>query len=86
MSSATSPTVGCWRTTASTRSSSPRTRFPGDPIVPYLAFPDEPSQYGPLWVLVGDALAQRGAGDLLADILLYKGVAALAHLVGACWC
>ncbi|HEV7663312.1 MAG TPA: hypothetical protein VGQ62_07230, partial [Chloroflexota bacterium] len=26
--------------------------FPGDAIIPFLAFPDEPSQYGPVWVLL----------------------------------
>src|SRR5258708_4222052 len=31
--------------------------FPGDAIIPYLAFPTEPSQYGPIWVLIGVLLA-----------------------------
>src|SRR5450631_614485 len=57
--------------------------FPYDPIIPYLAFPDEPSQYGPVWVLLNGALATLARGDLLAEVLLYKGVAALAHLAGA---
>jgi hypothetical protein len=57
--------------------------FPSDPIIPYLAFPDEPSQYGPVWVLLNGALATLARGDLLGEVLLYKGVAALAHLAGA---
>jgi hypothetical protein len=57
--------------------------FPYDPIMPYLAFPDEPSQYGPVWVLLNGALAVLAQGDLLTEVLLYKGVAALAHLAGA---
>jgi alpha-1,6-mannosyltransferase len=57
--------------------------FPGDPIIQYLAFPDEPSQYGPVWVLVGGLLSTLAGGNLLTEVLLYKGVAALAHLAGA---
>lgn len=61
----------------------PPDAYPSDPILPYLAFPSEPSQYGPLWVLLGDALATIARGDLMVEVLLYKAVAALAHLVGA---
>jgi alpha-1,6-mannosyltransferase len=57
--------------------------FAGDPIMPYLAFPTEPSQYGPIWVLLGGALATLSQGDLLTEVLLYKAVAALAHIAGA---
>jgi hypothetical protein len=57
--------------------------FPGDAIMPYLAFPNEPSQYGPIWVLLGGLLATVSRGDLLTEVLLYKIVAALAHIVGA---
>jgi hypothetical protein len=57
--------------------------FPGDAIMPYLAFPTEPSQYGPIWVLLGGALATLSQGDLLTEVLLYKVVAALAHIAGA---
>jgi hypothetical protein len=56
--------------------------FAYDDIIKYLAFPNEPSQYGPLWVLLNGALAWLARGDLLAEVLLYKGVAALAHLAG----
>ena len=57
--------------------------FPGDAIIPYLAFPNEPSQYGPVWVLLNGALSILARGDLLVEVLLYKGVAAVAHLAGA---
>lgn len=57
--------------------------FPGDAIVPFLAFPHEPSQYGPVWVLLNGALATLARGDLRVEILLYKAAAALAHLTGA---
>jgi hypothetical protein len=61
----------------------PPAEFAGDVIVPYLAFPAEPSQYGPIWVLLGGALATLSQGDLLTEVLLYKVVAALAHIAGA---
>jgi alpha-1,6-mannosyltransferase len=60
----------------------PPNAYPGDPILPFLAFPGEPSQYGPAWVLLGDTLAWLARGDLLTEIVLYKVVAALAHLAG----
>jgi alpha-1,6-mannosyltransferase len=43
----------------------------------------EPSQYGPLWVLLGDALAALGQTNLFTEVVLYKLVAALAHLASA---
>src|SRR5262252_6430305 len=52
--------------------------FPGDPIVPFLAYPDEPSQYGPLWVLLSGAVSSVSQSDLLTEVLLYKMVAMLA--------
>src|SRR5439155_11964283 len=61
----------------------PPAEFPGDAIMPYLAFPTEPSQYGPIWVLFGGAIAGLSQGDLLTEVLLYKLVAALAHIAGA---
>jgi alpha-1,6-mannosyltransferase len=56
--------------------------FPNDPILPYLAFPDEPSQYGPVWVLLGGAVSALARGDLLTEVLAYKVVASLAHVAG----
>jgi hypothetical protein len=60
----------------------PPSMYPRDPIVPYLAFPDEPSQYGPLWVVLNAAIALAAGGDLVAEVLLYKVLAAAAHLAG----
>jgi alpha-1,6-mannosyltransferase len=57
--------------------------FPGDAIMPYLAFPGEPSQYGPIWLLLGGAFASVSRGDLLTEVVLYKLVAALAHMAAA---
>ncbi|MDQ3809247.1 MAG: hypothetical protein M3336_03050, partial [Chloroflexota bacterium] len=48
----------------------PASAYPEDPILPYLAFPDEPSQYGPLWVLLGGALSSVAGGHLLTEMLL----------------
>jgi hypothetical protein len=59
----------------------PPSAFGADAIIPFLAYPDEPSQYGPLWVLLSSGLALIGGSNLLAEVLLYKLVAILAHLV-----
>jgi hypothetical protein len=56
--------------------------FPSDPIVPYIAFGDEPSQYGPLWVILDGGVALAGGGSVLTEMLLYKAIGALAHLAG----
>src|SRR5438477_2884999 len=57
--------------------------YPADAIIAFLAFPDEPSQYGPVWVLLGGAIAALAQADLLKEVLLYKVLAALAHIGGA---
>ncbi len=57
--------------------------YPTDTILPFLAFPTEPSQYGPLWVLLGDALALLSRTNLLTEILAYKVTAAVAHVASA---
>jgi alpha-1,6-mannosyltransferase len=57
--------------------------FPNDLIIAYLAYPGEPSQYGPVWVLLGGGLALLAHGNLLLEVLLYKMVGGLAHLASA---
>jgi hypothetical protein len=57
--------------------------FPRDPIFAYVAFPNEPSQYGPAWVLLGGGIASLARADLLDEVLGYKLVAAAAHLASA---
>lgn len=57
--------------------------FPRDAILDFLAFPDEPSQYGPAWALLGGALTRLIGTDLLHQVLAYKAVAAAAHLLSA---
>ena len=54
--------------------------FPSDPILPFLAFPGEPSQYGPAWALASAAVAVVGNDNLLVEVLLFKSIGALAHL------
>jgi hypothetical protein len=60
----------------------PPSAFADDPIVRFLAFPREPSQYGPIWALLSGGLARIANGDLVTEVLLYKLLAALAHLAG----
>jgi len=57
--------------------------FAGDAIVRLLAYAGEPAQYGPLWVLLGGGIALFAQGNLLGQVLLYKLVAALAHICSA---
>lgn len=57
--------------------------FPVDQIVPYLAFPDEPAQYGPVWVLLSGGIAALLRMNLLGEVLAYKLVAVAAHLGSA---
>ena len=60
----------------------PPNTVPDDALLPYLAFPAEPSQYGPVWVLLNGALARLAKGNLEVEILLYKVLGSLAHLAG----
>lgn len=47
----------------------------------YLAYPDEASQYGPVWVLLGGHAARLLGGDLLREVLFYKALASVAHVL-----
>lgn len=60
----------------------PPSAFARDPIMAYLAFPDEPSQYGPVWVYLGAGIALAARGDLLVEVVLYKALGLLVHLAG----
>ena len=60
----------------------PPNAFPSDSILSFLAFPNEPSQYGPIWVIIGVGIASIAQGSLLTEVLAYKALAALAHLAG----
>ncbi|MBV9359485.1 MAG: hypothetical protein JO023_28575 [Chloroflexi bacterium] len=62
----------------------------GDAIIPYLAFPREPSQYGPLWAWIEGAIAGLAGADvrrlderLVVELELYKLLGAGGQLLGA---
>jgi len=64
--------------------------YPGDAIVPFLAFPREPSQYGPLWAGIEGAIDRLSSADvsrvderLVVELGLYKLLGAVGQLVGA---
>ena len=57
--------------------------FPSDAIVPFLAFPDEPAQYGPVWVLLSGGVAALTSTNLFGEVLAYKVVAAVAQVASA---
>jgi hypothetical protein len=58
----------------------PPIAFPADAIVPFLVYPNEPSQYGPLWAALSGAIAFLTGTDLPRELLSYKLVAVVAHL------
>lgn len=57
--------------------------YPDDPFLPSVGWKYYPSVYGPLWVLLGGAMGWLAGDDLLASLLLFKGLAALASLACA---
>jgi hypothetical protein len=62
-------------------------QFKNDPFFPYLGWPNAPSAYGPLWENLSWLLVWFGGDSLLGNILLYKMVAIVAHLLsGAVIC
>jgi hypothetical protein len=68
----------------------PPIAYPRDAIIPYLAFPREPSQYGPLWAWSEGAIAWLAGADagriderLAVELGLYKLLGAVGQLVGA---
>jgi hypothetical protein len=55
--------------------------YPQDPFYDYTAWKHSPSAYGPLWELLA-GLAARWAGDgIIANVLIFKFLAGLSHLV-----
>jgi hypothetical protein len=57
--------------------------YPGDPFLGYLAWPHYPAPYGPVWVYMSAALAWIGGDSLLANVLLFKGLAVLFYAADA---
>jgi hypothetical protein len=62
----------------------PPAAFPDHPLLPFLAFPEETHQYGPLWLVFSVGLRFLSGGDLLVSLLLFK-LAASALLIGTAW-
>jgi hypothetical protein len=61
-------------------------QFPQDPLLPYVFWQNTRSVYGPVWLGLSDGLirlAEGLGGSLAVSILLFKGVAFLAHLGNA---
>ncbi len=68
----------------------PPAAYPRDSIIPFLAFPREPSQYGPLWAWfeagidrLSDPDVSRLDDRFVVELGLYKLLGALGQLVGA---
>jgi alpha-1,6-mannosyltransferase len=52
----------------------PAAAFPADPFLPLTAWPDEPSTYGPAWLLLSAPVALFGGDDLLRNLLGFKAL------------
>ena len=57
--------------------------FPQDPVLPLLAWPSEPSTYGPLWVIVEGASALLYEDSLLAGLAVFKAMGVALHVLTA---
>jgi len=57
-------------------------QFPSDPYLRWVvAGHDAPNLYGPLWYYVSSLLVHIGSSNQIAALLLFKGLALLAHLI-----
>ncbi len=57
-------------------------QFPTDPYLRWVvAGHDAPNLYGPLWYYISSLLVSIGGSHQIATLLLFKGLAVLAHLV-----
>lgn len=52
-------------------------QYPSDPFIPYVAWPNDPSAYGPLWELAAGMAIRLAGPDMLASILNLKLLPAL---------
>ena len=56
-------------------------QFPADPYLRWVvAGHDAPNLYGPLWYYISSLLVSFGGSDQVTTLLLFKGLAILAHL------
>lgn len=56
-------------------------QFKSDPFLRYIGWPNAPSAYGPLWEYLSYGSVWLGGDSLLRNVLLYKALAAITHLV-----
>lgn len=56
-------------------------QFKTDPFLRYIGWPNAPSAYGPLWEYLSYGMVWLGGNSLLWNVLLYKGLAAVTHLL-----
>lgn len=59
----------------------PPARYPGEPLVSYSYWPNEPSVYGPLWQIVSERLTLAVQGQLLEGLYAFKLLAVVAALL-----
>ncbi len=57
-------------------------QFPTDPFLRWVvAGHDAPNLYGPLWYYISSLLVSIGSNHQIGTLLLFKGIATLAHLI-----
>lgn len=59
----------------------PPARYPGEPLVAYSYWPNEPSVYGPFWQIVSEQLTLLVQGQLYAGLYAFKLLAVVAALL-----
>ena len=59
----------------------PPNQFPGDPLLDRVFWGWLPSSYGPVWLLLSGLVSTLAGESLWTNLLTYKGVALLAHLL-----
>jgi len=57
--------------------------FRNDPLLRYSAWPWITSPYGPIWSYISSGITRLAGSSLLANLVLFKGLALLIHLINA---
>jgi alpha-1,6-mannosyltransferase len=52
-------------------------QFAADPFLPYVAWKESPSAYGPLWEMLAGGLARLAGNGIIANVLVFKLVGVL---------
>ena len=58
-------------------------QFSADPLYPYVAWTQDSSPYGPLWIYLTAPLSLLGGSDLFANLVLFKGLSVLCYVGSA---